>query len=114
MDRVAEARVKVQSVKAELHSGAAAFPCINCRYYELVCTHPAVAEFRVDPETGKGKMKPEFAKVARSETGPCGPDGALFDSRSPLGLTIVSAITSHWTWWAGAFLLAAVGDSLLR
>lgn len=93
MDRIAAARERVQSVKAELHSPAVHLPCIKCRYYELVCTHPAVIEVRANPETGKVKAKPAFAKDARSENGACGPEGALFDARSAPALMLVSVLS---------------------
>jgi hypothetical protein len=114
VDRIAAARERVQSVKAELHSPAVHLPCIKCRYYELVCTHPAVIEVRANPETGKVKAVNIDAAKARAEDGACGPEGALFDSRSLLGLAAVEIFTKRWSWWVVAFTAAILSDSLLR
>jgi hypothetical protein len=99
VDRIAAARERVQSVKAELHSPAVHLPCIKCRYYELVCTHPAVIEVRANPETGKVKAANVDVAKARAEDGACGPEGALFDARSPLGLTAVSLLSTPLGRW---------------
>jgi hypothetical protein len=100
VDRLSAARARVQEVKAELRSPAVHLPCIKCRHYELVCTHPAVAEIKTDPETGKVKVLPEFSKDARAEGGPCGPEGALFDSRSMPGLVVVNVLSNRFGRWA--------------
>jgi hypothetical protein len=111
VDRIAAARERVREVKAELQSPAVHLPCINCRYYELVCTHPAASTIKADPETGKIKTKPAFAKDARAEDGPCGPEGALFDSRSLPGLIAVSVLShpvGRWFAIGGALILGDV------
>jgi hypothetical protein len=114
VDRIAAARARVQEVRAELRSPAVELPCIKCRHYELVCTHPAVAEIKANPETGKVSSKPMMADKARAETGACGPEGALFDARSPFGLAVVTAFSTKWGWWASFIGLAIIADSLLR
>ena len=81
MDRVETAKGRVRQIQAELRSPAAELPCIQCRYYELACTHPAVGEIKVNPVTGKPRVVHASAEEARAETGACGPEGALFDSR---------------------------------
>jgi hypothetical protein len=110
VDRIAAARARVQEVKAELRSPAVELPCIKCRYYELVCTHPAVAAVKANPETGTVKVQPEFAKDARSESGVCGPEGALFDARSPVGLAVVSVLSTSVGRWAVFIGLMVLGD----
>ena len=105
MDRIATARERVQKVKAELRSPAVELPCIQCRHYELVCTHPAVVEVKANPETGKVKVGPVFAKDARSEEGACGPEGALFDSRSLPAAALVSILSTT----SGRWVLAVGG-----
>jgi hypothetical protein len=85
-----------------------ALPCIKCRYYELACTHPAVSEIRANPETGAVKVSPADAMEARSENGLCGPEGALFDSRSLPGLVFVNVLSTsvgRWTAFAGGAVL---------
>jgi hypothetical protein len=99
VDRIAAARERVEMVKAELRSPAVVLPCIKCRYYELVCTHPAVSEIKANPETGKVKAEPAFARDARSEEGACGPEGALFDARSIPGQVIVEVLSSSPGRW---------------
>jgi hypothetical protein len=114
VDRIDAAKGRVQALKAELRSPAAEFPCMNCRYFEIHCTHPAASQISVSPVTGKPKLKHFDAEKMRAEDGPCGPEGALFDSRSVPGLLFVSVLTSKWTWWAALFAAAAGVDSLLR
>lgn len=113
MDRIAAARSRVETVKAEIDSPARRLPCIQCRYYELVCTHPAVGRFKINPETGKGKLIPEFAEVARSEAGACGPEGALFDSRSAPAVAIISVLAHPLARWiVGLGLIFVVSGAL--
>jgi hypothetical protein len=114
VDRVAAARERVQAIKAELSSPAADLPCIQCRYFEVVCTHPAASELRVSPISGKPKIKHFAAEKARAEDGACGPEGALFDSRSLPGLVVVSVLTSKWAMGGLLFVGAIVADVLLR
>ena len=99
VDRLDAARGRVRNVRAELRSPAAEFPCINCRYYELACTHPAVSKISVSPISGKAKVVHLSGEEARSETGACGPEGALFDSRSPVGLAVVSVLSTSLGRW---------------
>jgi hypothetical protein len=102
VDRLSAARDRVRSVKAELASPAAAFPCINCRYYELACTHPATSRIKVSPVSGKPKVVYVSGEEARAESGDCGPEGALFDPRSLPALMLVSVLsTSLGRWSAG-------------
>ena len=114
MDRIAAAKGRVSEVKQALQSDAARFPCINCRYFEIHCTHPAASEVRVSPISGKTKTVHYDAEKVRAEDGACGPEGDLFDSRSFPGLVFMSVVTSR----AGIFTLmffGAVGlDYLLR
>jgi hypothetical protein len=114
VDRVSLARERVRMVKAELRSPAVELPCIKCRYYELVCTHPAVAEIKANPETGKVKMIPEFAKDARAEGGPCGPEGALFDPRSLPAQALVSMLSTGSGRWIAAIILFLICCALFR
>lgn len=113
MDRLVAARERVQKVKADLRGPQITHPCINCRYYEFACTHPAVSTITVNPETGKAKSKAADPIVARSEGGPCGPEGALFDPRSAIGLAVAHIFSSKWRiWavlWAAVILLAEFG-----
>ena len=107
MDRIVAAKGRVRSVRAELEGPARHFPCVSCRYYELACTHPAISKISVDPESGLTKAVPVDAKEARSEEGMCGPEGALFDSRSLPGLIVSQMLmtnTGRWTLGVGAFL----------
>jgi hypothetical protein len=94
-------------VKAELRSPAVVLPCIKCRYYELVCTHPAVSEIKANPETGKVKAEPAFARDARSEEGACGPEGALFDARSIPGRVVVEVLSTSIGRWTTAIAVIA-------
>lgn len=114
MDRLTAARGRVSEVKAELQSDAARFPCINCRYFEIHCTHPAASEIKVSPISGKTKVVHFDAEKVRAEDGACGPEGALFDSRSFPGLVFMSVVTSR----AGIITLLFLGaiglDVLLR
>jgi hypothetical protein len=103
VDRLDAARGRVRNVRAELRSPAAEFPCINCRYYELACTHPAVSKISVSPISGKAKVVHLSGEEARSETGACGPEGALFDSRSLPGLIVVSALSHPVGRWVLGF-----------
>jgi hypothetical protein len=114
VDRVSAARARARIVQAELRSPKVELPCVKCRYWELVCTHPAVVEVSVNPVTGNARTKAANPEDARSETGACGPEGALFDSRSLPGLIVVSALAMPaWRW--GLFIGAAVVlDALLR
>ena len=114
MDRVAAARERVDQIRAELRSPARDFPCIQCRYFEIVCTHPAATQISVSPVSGDASATyPDAAKV-RAEDGACGPEGALFDSRALPGLIAVSVIKSVWGRW-GLFLGSAIVlDLLLR
>lgn len=77
-------------------------PCIQCRYYELACTHPAVSEIRVNPVTGKPKIVYLSGEEARSEAGACGPEGALFDSRSLPALVVISVLSTTVGRWTAA------------
>ena len=99
------ARERVQKIGADIRGPAVVFPCINCRYYKFGCTHPAVSEISVNPETGKTKLRAANPKLARSEDGPCGPEGALFDSRSVPGLAFAYVFSSKWRIWAFFILL---------
>lgn len=112
MDRVITARERVQRVKSDLRGPAILFPCINCRYYQFACTHPAVAEVVVDPETGATKSHAADPKIARSEDGACGPEGALFDSRSVPGLAVAYVFSSKRRVQA-LFWLALIGMGLI-
>ena len=111
MDRFSAARERVEVVKSELLSGYP--PCIECRYFEIHCTHPAASEYKLSPITGKAKAKHFDAEKIRAEDGVCGPEGALFDSRSLPGVLFMQAMTSKWTWWAAAFVAAVGLDQLL-
>jgi hypothetical protein len=114
VDRLSEARERVDQVRAKLHSPARALPCIQCRYFELVCTHPAAIDLNVSPVSGKTSANyPDAAKV-RAESGICGPEGALFDARSVPGQVVAHVINSTAGRWALFFVAAAVLDSLLR
>ena len=114
MDRIDAAKGRVEALKAELSSPAAVFPCIQCRYFEIHCTHPAASEITMNPVTGKPRVKHFDPEKMRAPDGPCGPEGALFDSRSLPGLIVVNALTSKWTWFVLLFVAAIFGDSLLR
>ena len=114
MDRIEAAKGRVRQVRADLQSPAAQFPCINCRYFEIHCTHPAASEIRVSPITGKTKVVHRDAEKIRAEDGPCGPEGALFDSRSVPGLLFMSVVTSKWFPWLALAVTAIGGDALLR
>jgi hypothetical protein len=112
VDRISAARARARIVQAELSSPKVELPCVKCRYWELACTHPAVIEVSVNPVTGNARTKAVHPEDARSEEGLCGPEGALFDARSPLGLTVVSVLsTSTGRWIVGLSL--AVGLSAL-
>lgn len=108
------ARERVQRVRAELRGASIAFPCINCRYYEFACTHPAVSEITVNPETGKTKSRAADPMVARSEGGACGPEGALFDARSSPGLALAYIFSSKWRIWAAAWAVVIAVAELWR
>ena len=91
-----------------------ALPCIKCRYYELACTHPAVSEIRANPETGAVKVSPADAMEARSDNGLCGPEGALFDSRSPIASAAISFLSSKSGWLITLLGAAVLADWLLQ
>jgi hypothetical protein len=114
VDRVAAAQRRVQAVRAELYSPAAAKPCIQCRYFEIVCTHPAAIGLKVSPVSGKAKADYPAAEKVRAEDGACGPEGALFDSRSPGGLAAVYVLTSKLGPWLIFLGLMILLDGLLR
>lgn len=114
MDRLSAARQRVSRVRAELHSPARDFPCIQCRYFEIVCTHPAAIGLKVSPVSGKAKADYPDAEKVRAEDGACGPEGALFDARSVPGQMIASVLNSsagRWSLFLGAAILL---DALLR
>ena len=111
MDRVSAARERVQSVRAEVVS-VTEFPCIQCRHYSLACTHPAVGQVIPDPETGSVKLKSVAAADARAPDGACGPEGALFDARSPLGAAAVYMVSTTSGRWALGLSLFLLGCTL--
>jgi hypothetical protein len=114
VDRVSVAQARVREVRAKLHSPERNFPCIQCRYFELVCTHPAVSQITVDPVTGSVKSSPLDAEKARAEDGACGPEGALFDARSLPGQVFIAFLTSRpgkWILFLGGVIVL---DALLR
>jgi hypothetical protein len=54
------------------------------------------------------------ADKARADDGPCGPEGALFDARSPVAQAVIGFATSTPGKWL-LFFGAAIGlDMLLR
>lgn len=114
MDRLSTARERVSHVRAELHSPARTLPCVQCRYFELVCTHPAAIGLKVSPVSGRAKADYPAADKVRAEDGACGPEGALFDSRSPGGLAVVSVLTSRLGPWLIFLGLMILLDGLLR
>lgn len=107
VDRIAAAHERVRQVKAELTSPAADLPCIQCRYFEIVCTHPAAGEIKVSPISGKAKATYLAAEKARAEDGVCGPEGALFDARSAPGQIVVAFLSSRTGLW-GLFIAGAI------
>jgi hypothetical protein len=114
VDRVSVAQARVREVRAKLHSPERDLPCIRCRYFELVCTHPAVSRITVDPVTGAVKSDPLDAAKARADDGACGPEGALFDARSVPGQIAVAVLSTTLGRW-GLFIAAAIAlDILLR
>lgn len=114
VDRISAAQSRVRAVKAELQSPARYFPCIQCRYYEFVCTHPAVSKIGMDPVSGTASVDYLAAEKARAEDGACGPEGALFDARSLPGQVAVLILSKAWGRW-GLFIAGAVAlDMLLR
>lgn len=100
VDRVAAARERVREVRAELNHPARDFPCVQCRYFEIHCTHPAVSKVSVSPITGGTSAKYPLAEDVRAEDGACGPEGALFDARSVPGQLVVSFLMSGVGRWA--------------
>jgi hypothetical protein len=114
VDRVAAARERVRAIRAELGSPAANLPCIQCRYFEIVCTHPAAIGLKVSPVSGQAKADYPAADKVRAEDGVCGPEGALFDARSPVGLAAVAVLTSKLGPWLIFLGLAILLDGLLR
>jgi hypothetical protein len=114
VDRIAAAKGHVEKVKSALISPAAQTPCINCRYFEIVCTHPAASKITVSPVSGKTRIEHFAAEKIRADDGACGPEGALFDSRSLPGLVVVGALTSKPALWIGFGCLAVLADWLLR
>jgi hypothetical protein len=104
----------VSQVKADLRSPARELPCINCRYFELNCTHPAAGEINVSPVSGKISAVYHDAEKARAEDGACGPEGALFDARSLPGQLAIGFLTSTVGKWTMFFAVAFAADMLLR
>lgn len=107
VDRIAAAHERVRQVKAELTSPAAGLPCIQCRYFEIVCTHPAAGKITVSPISGKAKATYPDAEKVRAEDGACGPEGALFDARSVPGQIAIAVLLSRPGLW-GLFIAGAL------
>jgi hypothetical protein len=114
VDRVVAAKDRVRAIRAELDSPATKLPCIRCRYFELVCTHPAAIGLKVSPVSGRTKADYPAADKVRAEDGACGPEGALFDARSPVGLAVVYVLASKLGPWLIFLGAAVLLDSLLR
>lgn len=115
VDRVSTARQRLERAKAELTSPAVDMPCVQCRYFTLSCSHPAVMEIRADPVTGVVSSRSTMtAAEARAESGPCGPEGALFDSRSLPASVLVSMLSTSAGRWViglgGTLTLLALFD----
>lgn len=109
MDRVEAARGRLNELKAELQSPAVHAPCVQCRHYSLVCTNPAVAKITVSPETGVISSKGIDAREARSESGPCGPEGVLWEERSlPAAVLVGMLQTTAGRWVLGLGTMIAV------
>lgn len=102
MDRIVVARAKFREAQAQVYSPATETPCIKCRFYEFACRHPSVAEVTANPETGSVKLKAVDALKARSETGVCGPEGALFTPRSEPALLLIEMLSTPSGRWAAA------------
>lgn len=100
MDRVEAARGRLIELKAELGSPARHYPCIQCRHWEMACTHPAVALISINAETGSVKTQAVLARDARAPDGLCGPEGALFDQRSLPATIIISILSTAGGRWA--------------
>lgn len=92
MDRVSAARGRLSQVKAELRSPRVTHPCIQCRYYALDCSHPALATFTTNPVTGSVKQTNADPDEARGVNGHCGPEGALWEARSLPGAVLVGML----------------------
>jgi hypothetical protein len=102
MDRVDAARGRLLELKAELRSPAVTHPCVQCRHFAVVCTHPAIAKITVSPETGSVSSSGVDARVARSEEGLCGPEGVLWEERSlPAAVLVGMLQTSAGRWIMG-------------
>ena len=81
MDRVSAAKDRLRSSVFQMEE-LCSNPCYQCRFYEMACTHPAAADVRPDPVSGDVKIRAISAETARSPSGACGPEGALFEERS--------------------------------
>jgi hypothetical protein len=92
MDRVEAARGRLIELKAELASPAVTSPCVQCRHYAVVCTHPAVAKITINPETGAVSSSGVDARNARANDGLCGPEGALWEARSLPAATMIAML----------------------
>lgn len=105
MDRVTAAKDRLRSSILQMEE-TCANPCYKCRYYELACEHPAVAEVLTDPVSGTVKIVAESADTARSPSGRCGPEGALFEERSlPGQFAIWLLATTKGRWVLGGTAL---------
>ena len=114
MDRLAAAQDRVRKVEAELRSPARELPCVQCRYFELVCTHPAASEISVSPISGATKATHFDAAKVRADDGACGPEGALFDARSVPGQLVIGFLSTSIGRWGVFIALAVLADMLLR
>jgi hypothetical protein len=115
VERVAQAREKLSSLKREL--SASDLFCVDCRYLKgSDCHNPAVKTYAMDPVTGTIESHPFPARAARDEKGGCGPEAALFDPRpEPLvaAKAAWSGVMNAVAMVVGAFVLVALAAQLL-
>lgn len=108
MDRVAAAQERLWKLRREL---PVELPCADCRYLWLgKCKHPAVQSYSSDPITGDIAAHPASATAARSATGSCGPEGALFAPKpSWVAGAVGLARGIKASWLVATALIAAAG-----
>jgi hypothetical protein len=94
VDRVSAARDRVRSVKAELSS-----PAVEVSVHPVPVLRAGLHPSGSQQDRGQSGQRHSqghscSGEEARSETGACGPEGALFDSRSAPALVVVNFLST--------------------
>ena len=89
MDRAALVRAELERQKTIARAvSEAGPPCRSCvSYRDNRCANIALIRQEFEPATGRYRETPHVpVDEARSDAGLCGPEGLLFESRSPRSL----------------------------